>query len=97
MQQKNAVARAKAALLELFGDETLRDLGLEEIRFDDADGSWLITLGFSRAWDAPKKIETALGRELDLNRTYKMVRISDETGAIVSIMDRMLAFEAAGS
>ena len=93
MDVKEAVATAKAHLAEAFSDETLRNLGLEEIRYED-DDSWSVTLGFSRQWIEPKIITTALGRDHDLNRTYKTVRIDDASGKVVSITDRFL--EAVG-
>lgn len=90
MDVKDAVARAKSYLADSVGDEEVRDLGLEEIRYDDSDEAWLITLGYSRPWDAPKIVTTVSGKDLDLNRTYKVVRLSDGNGALLSVKDRFL-------
>jgi hypothetical protein len=51
MDVKEAVALAKQSTRELFRDEQIVDLGLEEVEFDDSTGNWLITLGFPvRGW-----------------------------------------------
>lgn len=89
MDVKEAVARAKTYVAQAFDGEGLRDLGLEEIRFDDHTDAWLITLGFSRPWDTPKIVTNRLGRDLDLNRTYKTVRIADPDGRLLAVDDRV--------
>lgn len=88
MDVKEAVSRAKSYVSDMFADEGLRNLGLEEIRYDDGKDLWLITVGFSRAWDAAKPLVTAIGRDLDLKRTYKVVHIKSDDGAVVSVTDR---------
>lgn len=89
MDVKEAVAKAKTYVAEAFAGESLRDLGLEEIRFEDESDAWLITLGFSRSWDPPKIVTNRLGRDLDLNRTYKTVRIADPDGRLLALDDRV--------
>ena len=50
MDVKEAVRTAKEYLAELFAEETITDVGLEEVVFDDASNEWNITIGFSRPW-----------------------------------------------
>lgn len=88
MDVKEAVSRAKGYVADVFEAESPRNIGLEEIRFDDAGNIWLITVGFSRPWDISKPMVTALGRDLDLKRTYKVVHLKDEDGRVVSVTDR---------
>ena len=88
MDVKEAISKAKSYVAEVFDDEGPKNIGLEEIRFDDAADTWLITVGFSRKWDNPKTFVTALGQDIDLKRTYKVVRIRDKDGEIVSIDNR---------
>ena len=64
-------------------------VGLEEVEFDDESGQWLITIGFSRPWDRPKTQSAAL-REDPLKRSYKVVRIDDADGSVISLKDRIL-------
>ena len=49
MEVKSAVQTAKNYVREIFEDEEISNLGLEEIQ--RKGGSWEITIGFSRAWD----------------------------------------------
>lgn len=81
MEVKEAVRTAKTYLEDLFAEEAIQDLGLEEIEFEDTD-VWKITLGFSRPWersifDTPKAA-----------RAYKVVAIDDGTGRILSVKER---------
>lgn len=52
MEVREAVGIAKEYVRELFSDEQIRKLGLEEIDFvDDGPHShWKITIGFVREW-----------------------------------------------
>ena len=50
MEIKEAVAEAKKCVQELFVQESISNLGLKEVEFDDATGVWSITIGFSRPW-----------------------------------------------
>ena len=44
---KKAVTLAKQYVGQLFADEGVTNLGLEEVEFDDEIGVWRATLGFS--------------------------------------------------
>ena len=97
MDAKEAVTRARRYAAEMFADEDIQNLGLEEIVFDGERKAWNITVGFFRAWDRPKNFAAALAAAGDgrlgdwTRRTYKVVRIDDATGAPVSIIDREFA------
>ncbi len=90
MNAKEAVRVAKTHVMELFGDEGVMYLGLEEIEYDGDLDSWEITLGFSRPWDQDNDLPVALGRA-NPARSYKLVRISDKDGAVTSIATRQVA------
>ena len=82
---KQAVVIAKRYIADLFADEGVVNLGLEEVDFDDTRDLWRITLGFSRVWDAS-------GRDLNhmfatARRDYKVVSI-DSTGRVLSVKNR---------
>jgi hypothetical protein len=89
MDVKQAVATAKRYIEEVFADEGIADIGLEEVEFDDARNVWNITTGFSRERlpvDTPP-----LGAFLTARRrvrTYKVVRISDKSGKVLSVKNR---------
>ena len=48
MDVKEAVRTAKQYMTNVFANEGLGDLGLEEVVFDDDKKEWRITVGFSR-------------------------------------------------
>jgi hypothetical protein len=51
MNVREAVATAKEYVSELFANEGLSDVGLEEVSLDEQTGHWLVTIGFARPWD----------------------------------------------
>ena len=88
MDVKQAVAAAKQHVAELFANEGLTDLGLEEVDYDDARDEWLITVGFARPWDV-----AGLARILESvpRRTYK-ITVIDRTGKALSVKNRETAY-----
>ena len=86
MDVKEAVRTAKRELAEIFADESIVDVGLEEVEFDESNGVWLITIGFTRVWERTGSIVRALGG--DTARAFKIVRIEDDTGRVQSIKHR---------
>jgi hypothetical protein len=85
---KDAVARAKQYVLELFKDEVPSNVGLEEVEFDESRDEWTVTIGFSRPWDDPQSL-AALA--VPLRRTYKILRVSNDTGSVLSVKNREAA------
>ena len=84
MDVKEAVATAKSYIQNLFGEEGIAELGLEEVEFEDI-GDWLVTIGFTRSWDRPSGVLQGL---TSTRRSYKVVRIQDSTGKILSVKNR---------
>ena len=87
MDVKEAVDRAKKFVSEMFENEGLVNLGLEEVDYDDARDQWHVTLGFSRRWDNQISVLAAALNQSDSKRTYKVVLI-DKDGRAVSIKNR---------
>ena len=87
MDVKKAVCTAKEYVGDLFADEELFNVGLEEVDFDGA--VWKITIGFSRSWDRNGSLASSLAGNR-LGRSYKVLRIIDETGEVDSLKDRVL-------
>jgi len=91
MEVKEAVAAAKTYVLELFSEEDISDLGLEEVSFDDRADQWLVTLGFARPWEkTATSLAAVIQGGIKPRRSYKVVHISDKTGAFVSVTNREL-------
>ena len=88
MDVKQAVRTAKEHVAEIFSDESIRNVGLEEVEFDEVDRVWAITVGFSRFWGSPGDIFRAL--DGGTARTFKIVRVEDASGRVQSVKHRIL-------
>lgn len=96
MKAQEAVAKAKEYVRDLYADEKIRFVGLEEIEWND--DAWRITIGFSRPWDLPPKnilTETLKPTSMQCSpprspgsRTYKVVIVRDNDGAVLAIKHR---------
>ena len=85
MDVRGAVQKARSFLEDLFQDEEIEDVGLEEVVFDDELNEWKVTIGFSRPWDHRR-----MAFEDMPSRSYKVVRIDNDDGAVKSLTDRVL-------
>ncbi len=89
MDVKEASQTAKAYVVELFAEEQIMNIGLEEAEFDRSSNTWKITIGFSRPWDQKNVLSAALGEGRPA-RSYKVMRINNESGDVESLKDRLL-------
>lgn len=86
MDVKEAVRLAKQYVIELFAEETIINVGLEEVKFDEATNTWSVTIGFSRPWDQPQSPIAAIsGHMLYPKRSYKVILISDDNAKVISV------------
>lgn len=95
MGAKEAVRAAKEHVADLFRDEGVMDVGLEELDYRGADtGVWEITIGFRRVWKGPDPLGNpfAILSGRTSPRTYKVVRISDE-GEVLSLKHRQISVD----
>ena len=101
MDVKEAVGRAKEYVADVFADESIREVGLEEVEFDSVSRVWKITIGFARGWDwspflsqthpaNPNYFLASAQKERRQARYYKVLRIDDNSGVVKSLKDRML-------
>ena len=90
MDVKEAVTKAKQYVSELFESEGVTNVGLEEARFDTVSNCWKITIGFSRPWDHKSPLIAAFEDPVR-RRSFKVLKINDDTGDVESLMDRVLA------
>ena len=84
MDVKAAVKRAKEYVADLLADEGIINLGLEEVVFDEGDGTWNVTVGFSRPWELARNPMTAITGHPGAGRAYRVVRIRDGDGEVVA-------------
>ena len=89
MDVKTVVRTAKNYVTDLFADEEITNVGLEEVKFDEGQGRWIVTVGFSRPWDQRNALTAALG-EGRPGRSYKVLQIADTDGHVLSLKDRLL-------
>lgn len=92
MDVKEAIKLAKDYIAEIYIDEGVLNIGLEEIEFRAP--IWEVTIGFSRRWDimSPSPFAAALGQadnQQPWRRTYKVVEIDDETKRILGVRNRL--------
>lgn len=89
MDVKEAVSKAKAYVADIFSDEQPTNIGLEEIEFDH--DAWRITVGFSRPWNNVVSAMPLLMRDQIAKRTFKVLTIRNDDGAVISMRDRNAA------
>ena len=83
MNAKEAINAAKSAFRDLFADEGIYDLGLEEVVYDDHTDVWHLTMGFYRVLST-----NPLGVQIFSDRIYKVVSLSGRDGALLSVKNR---------
>ena len=79
----------------LYESESLSNLGLEEVEFDDESERWLVTVGFSRPWDYPQNRIAELAGANVPKRSFKVVHIDDETEGVKAVKNRDVSLAAA--
>ena len=82
-----AVKLAKNHVLALYDQEPIQRIGLEEVEYELADDTWLITIGFERDWSEPDSVSRVLSAP---KRTYKVIHIRDKDGVVTSMRNRNL-------
>lgn len=94
MNIKEAAQYAKQYVVDLFTQEDIKDIGLEEIEFDGTSDIWRVTIGFSRPWDRINEASYAssvnefLGTPRKRIREMKIVTLDDSNGRILSVKNR---------
>lgn len=91
MDVKEAVKLAIKYVADLFEEEQIKNLGLEEVEFEEGTDSWHVTIGFSRPWD---NVSVGLMLRGTLSRSYKVVAINNSTGVVLSVKNREVSTAA---
>lgn len=87
MEVKEAILTAKRYVAQVLEDEDVQNIGLEEIRYDEDEGVWNITVGFSRPWNSVKNLLSSTGLP-KVGRSYRVVKIRDSDGRPLSFIRR---------
>jgi len=88
MDVNSAVKRAKEYVNNLFEGESISDVGLEEVVFDEPSAAWEVTVGFARPWKRAQRSSFLPFDPPLLERDYKVVRVKDADGTIESVKIR---------
>ncbi len=86
MDVKEAVQVAKAYVAELFDDENIRNVGLEEVDRSEDGNTWTITIDFSRPWESYNGPLASVMQSQ--SRSYKQVHIRDKYKRVFSITSK---------
>ncbi len=91
IRPEEAVRAAKRWLAEIYADEAIARIALEEVRF--RDGNWEITLGFNRCDpESPahqfKALEDVHARR---QRIYKVLVVAGNDNHVMEMRDREVA------
>ena len=84
---KDAVKIAKREIVNVFEEEGIYDVALEEVRFDDRTGVWRVTIGFARPFRNKGSLEKLVS-SLD-RRDFKVV-VLDPDGRLAAVEERRL-------
>ncbi len=96
MNVKEAVQLAKAYFADIFAEEKMNHVSLEEVKFDDHSNTWKITIGFFPPWEqsAENPVKSMFGgTQAYGKRSYKVIQIDDEDGEVISTTIRFLNSE----
>jgi len=92
MDVKEAIAAAKNYISDIYADEHVTNLGLEEVEHIPSAGNWIVTLAFSRPWNTPRtraqEVLESLGASSSLKRSYKVITMTDD-GTVLSMKSRL--------
>lgn len=86
MDAKDAIATAKQYVADLFGEEGIINMGLEELSYDL--DIWEVTIGFSRPWNVKRDALSAVTGTTVLKRSFKELKISDADKRLIEIRDK---------
>ena len=94
MDVRAAARTAKAYIAEVFADEEIDELGLEEVDFDDRSNLWKITVSFLRPRGEMDRFQAAAtgypAGTPTMRRSFKIVNIDDGSGSVVSVKHRVV-------
>lgn len=95
MEVREAVRTARQYVAELFADDGIGRVDLEEVDFEYESDVWKITVSFTRPTDRPEIVEAIvpghpLAETAPVRRSYKVVNINDASGNVTSLKHRRL-------
>lgn len=86
LDPSEAVRHAKRWLASVYADERIKNLGLEEVRFQS--GNWEITLGFDRLPQDGIVESSWMMLFSKPRREYKVIVLSGEDSTVIEMRNR---------
>lgn len=94
MDVRAAARTSKAYIVEVFADEDIDEVGLEEVDFDDQSNLWKITVSFLRPRGEMDRFQAAAtgypAGTPTMRRSFKIVNIDDGSGSVLSVKHRVV-------
>ena len=93
MDVKQAAQAARKYVTDVFADDTISYIALEEVEFDEGSDVWRITLSFLRPTGTKNSLDViapGLSRGENVQRSYKIVNVDDQSGRVISVKHRVL-------
>lgn len=94
MDVREAARTAKTYIANVFADEDIDEVGLEEVDFDDRSNLWKITISFLRPRGRMDPFQAAASGypagTPTMRRSFKVVNIDDGSGSVVSVKHRVV-------
>ncbi len=91
MDVMEAIKLAKQYVSQIYAEDPVTNVSVEETEFDEAQNRWKITLEFSKPWVAARtraqEMLESLGATSPLRRASKVITIS-ASGGVISMKDR---------
>jgi hypothetical protein len=81
---KTAVSNAMQFIRELYAEDQIKDILLEEVEFSESANQWLITIGFI----INKIKENSILPYKEIDHKYKIVHIDAQSGKPISMKIR---------
>ena len=93
MDVKQAAQTARKYVADVFADDGISYIALEEVAFDAGSDVWKITLSFLRPTGTRNSLEVIapeLSPGKNVRRSYKIVNVDDQSGRVISVKHRVL-------
>jgi len=84
---KDSIKKAKNFIIDMYSDEKISQLMLEEVDISDDKKFWLITLGFNIKKPIINLMDTISGNQEKI-RVYKIIKIDSLSGDVISMKIR---------
>jgi hypothetical protein len=84
---KTAVSNAMNFVFDLYADERIEDILVEEVEFSELANQWLITIGFTIT-KVKDNSSSLILPEREIARKYKIVYIDAQSGKPISMKIR---------